>query len=47
LEIKYCWEGFAGRNNFLYKNFFRFEMDFELKFLGSQGLFWNLGNKIK
>jgi hypothetical protein len=25
-------EGFEERNNFLYRDFFRFKMDFELKF---------------
>jgi hypothetical protein len=29
--IKYFCEGFAERNNFLHRNFFRFEMYFELK----------------
>jgi hypothetical protein len=29
-EIKYGFEGFDERN-FLHRNFFRFEMDFELK----------------
>jgi hypothetical protein len=27
-EIKYGYEGFEERNNFLHQNFFRFEMDF-------------------
>jgi hypothetical protein len=31
-EIKYGFEGFAVGNNFIYRNFFRFKMDFELKF---------------
>jgi hypothetical protein len=31
-EIKYGFEGFGERNNFLHMNFSRFEMDFELKF---------------
>jgi hypothetical protein len=28
-EIKYGFEGFDGRNNFLYRNFFRFKVDVE------------------
>jgi hypothetical protein len=31
-EIKYGFEGFDGRNNFLYRNFFRFKVDVEWKF---------------
>jgi hypothetical protein len=31
-KIKYGFDGFAERNNFLYSNFFRLEMGFELKF---------------
>jgi hypothetical protein len=31
-EIKYFFEGFDERNNFLHRNLFRFEMDFKLKF---------------
>jgi hypothetical protein len=31
-EIKYEFEVFVERNNFLYRNFFRFEMSFELKY---------------
>jgi hypothetical protein len=31
-EIKYCFEGFDHRNNFLHRNLSRFEMDFKLKF---------------
>jgi hypothetical protein len=31
-ELKYCFEGFDGRNNFLHRNLSRFEMDFKLKF---------------
>jgi hypothetical protein len=31
-QIKYEFEGFDERNNFLHINFFRFELDFELKF---------------
>jgi hypothetical protein len=37
IEIKYNFEGFEEGNNFLHTNFFRFEVDFELKireFLG-------------
>jgi hypothetical protein len=30
-EIKYGCYGFEERNNFLHRNFSRFEMDFELK----------------
>jgi hypothetical protein len=30
-EIKYGCEGFEERNNFLHSNFYRFEMDVELK----------------
>jgi hypothetical protein len=29
MKIKYGFEGFDERNNFPYKNFFRFEVDFE------------------
>ncbi len=31
-EIKYCFKGFDERNNFLHRNFSRFEMDFKIKF---------------
>jgi hypothetical protein len=31
-ELKYCCREFEVRNNFPYKCFLRFEMDFELKF---------------
>jgi hypothetical protein len=31
-EIKYGFEGFEERNNFLHRNFFRFKVDFELQF---------------
>jgi hypothetical protein len=31
-EIKYGCEGFEERNNFIYRNFSRFEMDFKRKF---------------
>jgi hypothetical protein len=31
-ETKYGCEGFDERHNFLHRNFFRSEMDFELKF---------------
>jgi hypothetical protein len=31
-QIKYGFEGFEIRNNFPYRNFSRFEKDFELKF---------------
>jgi hypothetical protein len=29
IEIKYDFEGFEERNNFLHRDFFRFELDFE------------------
>jgi hypothetical protein len=32
LEIKYGWKKFEIRNNFTYRNFSRFEKEFELKF---------------
>jgi hypothetical protein len=32
IENKYGCEGFEERNNLLYRNFFKLEMDFELKF---------------
>jgi hypothetical protein len=28
-EIKYSWEGFEERNNFLHRNFFKFKLDFK------------------
>jgi hypothetical protein len=28
-EIKYGWEGFEEKNNFLHRNFFSFEMNFK------------------
>jgi hypothetical protein len=31
-ETKYGWKVFEMRNNFAYRNFLIFEMDFELKF---------------
>jgi hypothetical protein len=31
IEIKYSFEGFEERNNFIYRNFLIFEVDFELK----------------
>jgi hypothetical protein len=31
LEIKYGWKELEIRNNVLYRNFSRFEMEFELK----------------
>jgi hypothetical protein len=31
-EIKYRWKVFEIRNNFSYRNFLRFRLDFELKF---------------
>jgi hypothetical protein len=31
-EIKYDFERFEEGNNLLHRNFFKFEMDFELKF---------------
>jgi hypothetical protein len=30
-QIKYGWKDIEIRNNFSYRNFFRFEMEFELK----------------
>jgi hypothetical protein len=38
IEIKYSFEGFEEENNFLHRNFFRFEIYFELKFLENQSL---------
>jgi hypothetical protein len=35
-EIKYVFEGFDERNNFLHRNFSRFEMDFKIKFRESK-----------
>jgi hypothetical protein len=32
IEIKYGFEALEEGNNFLYRNFLRFRMDFELKF---------------
>jgi hypothetical protein len=32
IEIKYGFEALEEGNNFLYRNFLRFGMDFELKF---------------
>jgi hypothetical protein len=32
-KIKYGFEGFEERNNFIHRNFFRFKIYFELKFL--------------
>jgi hypothetical protein len=32
IELKYSWREFEVRNNFSYKDFLRFKMDFELKF---------------
>jgi hypothetical protein len=43
-RIKYGFEGYEERNNFLHRNFFIFEIDFEIKNLESQGLFWTLEN---
>jgi hypothetical protein len=31
IEIKYGFEGFEERNNFLHRNLFRYKMDRELK----------------
>jgi hypothetical protein len=31
IEIKYCFEGFDERNNFLHRNLSKFEMDFKIK----------------
>jgi hypothetical protein len=38
IEIKYSFEGFEEENNFLHRNFFRFEIYFELNFLENQSL---------
>jgi hypothetical protein len=38
-EIKYGCEGFEERNHFLHQNFFRFELDFELKIWESRSIF--------
>jgi hypothetical protein len=38
-KIKYGYEGFEDRNNFLHRNFSRFEMDFELKIWESRSVF--------
>jgi hypothetical protein len=32
LEVKYVWKELEIRNNFPYRNFSRFEKEFELKF---------------
>jgi hypothetical protein len=32
-EIKYGWKRFEVRNNFAYRNFLKFQMDFELKIM--------------
>jgi hypothetical protein len=29
IQVKYGFEGFEERNNFLYRNIFRFKVDFE------------------
>jgi hypothetical protein len=39
-EIKYGCEWFEEGNNFLHRNFFRFKMDFELKFEESRSIFY-------
>jgi hypothetical protein len=38
-KIKYGYERFEDRNNFLHRNFSRFEMDFELKIWESRSVF--------
>jgi hypothetical protein len=38
-KIKYGYEGFEDRNNFLHMNFSRFKMDFELKIWESRSVF--------
>jgi hypothetical protein len=43
-KIKYGCEGFDERNNYLHRNFFRFEMSFELKFGEVKVYFLTLGN---
>jgi hypothetical protein len=35
-EIKYGFEGFDEVNNFIHRNFSRFEMDFKIKFRESK-----------
>jgi hypothetical protein len=37
IEIKYDFEGFEDRNNFLHRNFFRPRLDFEWKFRETRG----------
>jgi hypothetical protein len=44
-EIKYGPEGFEERSNFSYRNFLRFEMDFELKVI-EFSMSWNQGKLI-
>jgi hypothetical protein len=39
-EINYGREGFEDRNNFLYRNFFRLEMDLELKIWEARSIFY-------
>jgi hypothetical protein len=39
-EINYGCEWFKERNNFLHKNFFSFEIDFELKIWEIKVCFW-------
>jgi hypothetical protein len=36
-QIKYGIQGFEERNKYLHRNFFRFELDFELKFRETLG----------
>jgi hypothetical protein len=44
-EIKYGWKVFEIRNNFTYKYFLRFKMDFELKFR-EPSMSWKQGKMI-
>jgi hypothetical protein len=44
-EIKYGFEGFDERNNFLHMNVSRFEMDFKLRFR-EVSMSWNQGKLI-
>jgi hypothetical protein len=45
-EINYGREVFEERNNFLYRNFFRLEMDLELKIWEARSIF-DIRNLIK
>jgi hypothetical protein len=43
-ELKYDFEGFEERNNFLHRNVFRFMMEIELKIWEVEIYFLTLGN---